>query len=89
MTIPAKLQSYMACGKAIIASASGETKRVIEEAGCGICTNIGDAEALSKGILELMRTDNVELGRKARKYFEDHFDKKKLMDEMDFMLRMD
>ena len=30
-TIPAKLQSYMACGKMIIASAFGETKRVIDE----------------------------------------------------------
>ena len=34
-TIPAKLQSYMACGKAIIASASGETRRLLEEAKCG------------------------------------------------------
>ncbi len=35
MTIPAKLQSYMACGKAIIASASGETERIINDAKCG------------------------------------------------------
>ena len=32
MTIPAKLQSYMACGMPIIAVADGETKRIIEEA---------------------------------------------------------
>lgn len=82
-TIPAKLQSYMACGKAIIASASGETKRVINEACCGVCTEIGNAEELSKGILELMEYDSNELGKKARGYFEAHFDKKKLMDEMD------
>lgn len=82
-TIPAKLQSYMACGKAIIASASGETERVITEAGCGVCCEIGDSKALAEGIRKLMKLDKNELGKKARTYFETHFDKKKLMDEMD------
>ena len=86
MTIPAKLQSYMACGKAIIASASGETKRVICEAGCGVCTTIGDANDLVRGIKQLMKVDSVELGKRARIYFENHFSKKKLMDEMDAVL---
>ena len=87
MTIPAKLQSYMACGKAIIASASGETKRVIEEAECGICTEIGNAKELAKGIIKLVDSDVTEMGKKARAYFEDKFDKKKLMDEMDEYLK--
>ena len=82
-TIPAKLQSYMACGKAIVASASGETRRIIEEARCGICTETGDAEALAAGIKELMNLDVIDLGKKARLYFEAQFDKKKLMDVMD------
>ena len=86
-TIPAKLQSYMACGKAIIASASGETKRVIEEAGCGVCTEIGDEKKLADGIREIMKADSVGMGKKARKYFEEKFDKKKLMDEMDEYLK--
>ncbi|MBR3342017.1 MAG: glycosyltransferase family 4 protein [Clostridiales bacterium] len=82
-TIPAKLQSYMACGKAIIASASGETERVITEAECGICCKIGDGNALADGIRVMMKADCVEMGRRARLYFEENFDKKKLMDEMD------
>lgn len=82
-TIPAKLQSYMACGKAIIASASGETKRVVEEADCGVCCEIGNAKALAEGIRELMKTDSKAMGIKARQYFEEKFNKKKLMDEMD------
>lgn len=83
MTIPAKLQSYMACGKAIIASASGETKRIIEEALCGVCIEIGNAEALAKGIRELMKANGAKMGKNARIYFELHFDKKILMDKMD------
>ena len=86
MTIPAKLQSYMACGKAIIASASGETKRVIEEADCGICAAIGEADKLAEAIRTLMKMDSIGLGKNARTYFEAHFDKKKLMDALDFNL---
>ena len=82
-TIPAKLQSYMACGKAILASASGETERVITEAGCGVCTEIGNADALAVGIHKMMKSDSAEMGRNSRDYFEKHFEKKKLMDEMD------
>lgn len=87
MTIPAKLQSYMACGMPIIASAQGETERVIGEAKCGICTKIGDEQALAESIGS-MSFENIEkMKENARKYFEAHFEKSILMDEMeDFIL---
>lgn len=82
-TIPAKLQSYMACGMPIIAAAKGETKRVIDEAQCGICCMIGDATELSIEI-EKMRISDLELmKKKSREYFSLHFEKKVLMDWMD------
>lgn len=83
MTIPAKLQSYMACGKAIIASAAGETKRIIEEAECGVCCEIGNPLSLANGIKKLLRMDLNLLGERARQYFLSHFEKKMLMDEID------
>ena len=82
-TIPAKLQSYMACGKAIIASASGETQRIIHEARCGICSQLGNAEELAQGIKNLINADIKLMGLNAREYFERNFNKKILMDEMD------
>lgn len=85
-TIPAKLQSYMACGKVIIASASGETKRVIEEAECGLCTEIGDEGALAEGIKTLMKINCPDMGINARAYYKSHFDKTRLMDEMDVFI---
>ena len=87
-TIPAKIQSYMACGKAIIASASGETKRIIEEADCGICCELGNAEALAHGIRKIIDEDIKIKGDNARRYFETHFAKEMLMDEMDSYLKM-
>lgn len=86
MTIPAKLQSYMACGMPVIAAASGESKRVIREAECGFCSPSGDAMALAASIKKMMGCSPQELQKmseNARHYFEEHFDKKKLLDEME------
>ena len=86
-TIPAKLQSYMACGMPVLASAEGETERVLSEADCGLCSKIGDAEALANSIKQITTADIKGMSERARKYFEEHFDKKMLMDSMDQYLR--
>lgn len=59
-TIPAKLQSYMACGMPILASASGETKRIIEEAKCGVCCELGNVDELRKAISYLISIENLD-----------------------------
>lgn len=82
-TIPAKLQSYMACGMPVIASAGGETERVINEAGCGICCKVGDENALSDGILTLMKSDIKHMGTGSLNYCKEKFDKNMLMNIMD------
>lgn len=83
-TIPAKLQSYMACGMPIVAAASGETVRVVTEAQCGICVQIGNSQALAEGIETMMNAENKkELSASARAYFEEHFEKQKLMDQLE------
>lgn len=87
MTIPAKLQSYMACGMPVIASAQGETKRVIEEAGCGVCAPIGDAAALAEAVKGMKDADLAVLGGRGREYFEKNFDKRKLMEQMEEYFR--
>lgn len=86
-TIPAKLQTYMACGKPIVASASGETKRLIEEANCGVCAKIGDVEELVSAINYLRGSRLSELGNNGYLYAKEHFDKDKLLDQMDMFLR--
>ena len=79
-TIPAKLQSYMACAMPVLAAAKGETERILREADCGICTPIGDAAALAEGITALRSQDLPRLGQNARGYFEANFEKQMLMD---------
>ena len=89
-TIPAKLQSYMACAMPILASARGETVRVISEADCGLCSDIGDAAALAHNIIKMrnLSADRLqEMGENAYAYNKEHFSKKKLMDEIDVYFR--
>lgn len=86
MTIPAKLQSYMACGIPNIASAAGETAKIIEESNSGLCGKPGNAEELADNIIELSRKSKEELkqlGNNARKYYDNHFNKNMLLDKID------
>ncbi len=84
-TIPAKLQSYMACGMPIIAAAKGETERLIKEAGCGVCVPIGEARALADAVIWSIehKSEVSIMGRRSRNRFEDWFEKSKLMDAID------
>lgn len=86
MTIPAKLQSYMACGIPIIASTDGETAYIINESNAGACAPAGDDEELAKVVIDLSNKSYEQLkqiGRNARDYYDRNFNKEKLLNEMD------
>lgn len=86
MTIPAKLQSYMACGIPIIASATGETERIVNEADAGVCSPSGDIEKLTDEIIAISsksQKDLIQLGTNAKNYYDRNFNKKKLLNKMD------
>ena len=85
-TIPAKLQSYMACGMPVIASAKGETVRIIKEAKCGLWSKIGNAEELAKNIRYIKGLPLLELNTmrdNARNYYIKNFNKKVLFEQME------
>lgn len=81
MTIPAKLQSYMACGIPIIASVCGETERIIKEAECGFVSKIGDCDALAEVIIKFLNLSDDErmtMKKNAIEYYNYNFNKSKL-----------
>lgn len=53
MTIPAKTQAYLACGRPVICSVPGDGADVIREAGAGIVCPPEDADALERAIRDL------------------------------------
>lgn len=87
MTLPAKLQSYMACGTPILAAAGGESARVVREAKCGfVCEQEADAlaEMVEKTVLTC--TERETMGKNARKYFEEHFTMDILVGQLEDMM---
>ena len=86
-TLPGKIQSYMAAGKPVIASANGETREVIKESGCGLCANAGDAAGFAAIADEMASSnDRTVYGQNARKYYDRYFTKKDHVDRIEKML---
>jgi glycosyltransferase involved in cell wall biosynthesis len=86
LTIPSKVQSYLACAKTVIAALEGEGARVIEEAGAGLACPAEDPEALSDAVLTMYSMPEKEreaMGLRGRDYFEKHFERKMLLDRLE------
>ena len=74
-TVPSKLQGYLAAGKPIIASSSGESANEIIRANAGLTCSPENAEELAKAVLRLYRMSpeaRTNLGENARRYFFSH-----------------
>ena len=86
LTVPSKVQSYLASGKPVIAALAGEGARVIEESGAGITCQPADPDALAQSVLKVYHiqdSERREMGLKGRKYFENNFERGKLLDQLD------
>lgn len=87
LTLPGKVQSYMAVGKPIIGAIDGEARFVIEDAKCGFCGKSENAEELAENIKKFIKADNkIEMGRNARRYYEENFEEKLFMDKLESKL---
>lgn len=83
LILPGKVQSYMAAGRPIIGAIDGETAAVIADAGCGFCGEAENARQLAENILTFCHMkDRWELGRNARKYYEENFMKDRFMNHL-------
>ena len=89
LTIPAKIQSYLACGKSIIASIDGVGAQIIEEASCGVTAAAESVSALEMAITNLMATDSKQraaMAKNARTYYEKEFDREYLLQKLEQIL---
>ena len=84
LTLPGKVQSYMAAGKPILGAIDGETGHVIEEANCGFCGKASDGKALAENIRRFLACgDREQLGKNGRAYYEKYFSREKFMDKLE------
>lgn len=90
LTVPAKVQAYLACGRPIVAALDGEGARVVEESGAGFACGAGDAAGLARVVRRMhavSAAERQEMGRRALQYSREHFDRDSLFDRLETWMR--
>ena len=86
LTVPFKLQSYLAVGKPVIGSIGGEARRIVEAAGAGYCVEPDDAAALAEAVAAFARLSPVErdgMSRNASAFYERWYASDKVHDMLE------
>ena len=89
LTVPGKLQTYMAAARPILGSIDGEAARVIVESGAGLVSPAGDAAALAANVrrmLALSPSERAALGARGQAYCRDRFGREGCLDAVDAAL---
>ncbi len=89
VTIPSKIQPYLACGRPVIAALDGEGARVIREAAAGWAVPAENPRALADAVLEASRCTREELdamGHRGERYFREHFEREQLLTRLEAVL---
>jgi glycosyltransferase involved in cell wall biosynthesis len=85
VTVPNKVQAYMAAGRPIIACLNGEGARIVSEAKAGLAVPAENAKALAQAILQLYEMPEcarAEMGNNGRNYYQEHFNHDVLVDQL-------
>lgn len=87
MTIPAKLQEYMAWGKPVFAAIEGAAAEVIQNAQCGLVANASDDQGLAANMRAyILNPSHYEVfGRNARQYYEKNFTKDVFISKLEYI----
>lgn len=86
MTIPSKLQTYLAAGIPVLAMLNGEGADVVRESASGITCRAGDHEALASAVLKLSQMADQErraMGRKGLIVSQREFDRDNLITRLE------
>lgn len=84
MTLPGKVQTYMAAGKPIIAAGNGEIQTVLTRAECGFCAPAEDAQGLANAVKDFLDCPNrQQLGQNAGKFYSENFTRDVFMNTLE------
>ena len=89
VTLPAKVQSYMAAGKPIIAAISGEGSRTIKESKSGLVGEAEDYKALYENVIKLYdmnENERICIGNNGKEFFEENFTRDKLLNQLEVIM---
>jgi colanic acid biosynthesis glycosyl transferase WcaI len=89
LTIPSKLQTYLASGRPVLAALDGEGAATVSAAGAGYVTPAGDAAALAGSVVKLLNVGPAmreQMGLRGRAYYDEHFERSKLLDRLELWM---
>lgn len=75
ITVPSKIQAYMANGKPILLGVKGNSADIIRKSKGGIVVKPEDPEAIAQGVLKLYEMSEEErkvMGNNAKKYYQEY-----------------
>ena len=81
---PNKVFDYMSCKKPILVTIDGITRKLIDEAKCGLYSEPENIRAFEEAIIRFEKMSNKELetlGENGYAYVKEHFDREKLADK--------
>jgi glycosyltransferase involved in cell wall biosynthesis len=90
LTVPAKIQAYMASGKVILGILNGEGNKLINESKCGFAVSAGDYLTLTKKALELKNMTlekKLEMEYNSKSYYQNNFSKELLFDKLESLFK--
>ncbi len=90
LTVPSKIQSYLASGKPVLAALDGEGADIIEKAGAGYACPAGAPAALAEAVIKMYLTtpsERIEMGERGRSFYCEHFERNMLIDRLDGWIR--
>jgi colanic acid biosynthesis glycosyl transferase WcaI len=85
MTIPGKLQSYLAAGIPVLAMLNGEGASIICRSGAGIATPAGDGAALANAVMQMVNMnieERLKMGRAGLDLTEMEFKREALINRL-------
>jgi len=85
VTVPNKMQAYMAAGRPILACLNGEGAHLVVKADAGLAVPARDGNALAEAVLKLYKMAPMErerLGNNGRSYYKEHFDHDSLINQL-------
>ena len=88
--VPTKLLAYLAAGRPVLCATGGAAAELVQQAGAGVTTPPGDVSALVAAVerLAALAPDARErMGRNGRSFLHAHFDKERVIDGYERILR--
>ena len=90
LTVPARLQAYMACSKPVLGMISGEASSLIKEADCGYVCDASDYRELAKNAVKMSQCSHeylYSLGINAHNYYMRNFRRNLILSKIELLIK--